>query len=607
MGQGASTYDSVRFTTRHGLAFDELERDQLMRAATMVPAGGSVLEVGCGTARFAKRFAEAGYKVTASDASPDMLNIAREKCVGLPNIEFKLAEGASVGFASDEFDFVFAIRVMNSLESPHYALQTVREMIRVTKPGGVVLVEFANGNRPLAKQNNSVRLTFRQLSNVAAERACSVLRKSGVLVFSQTVLNAVPAPLLPFWVSVERALASVLWGVTSRGYIVLRKGKTGLSMAAEYAIFVTEAYYTKSKLYGVSGHVQIPLKAACLMAERAGRIDLITTKPSGAEHLMVDTPGGLQIELLTHATKEWPESGVYVTRAIRQFVELQRLVARKRYKVVHFFGGPKTGVLAAITKVLSRDTRIIYSPISAPVAANGAIASGIRRALFNKLDLVVSTTAFVSREWASALRSERVDVIKPGILKRMKHEDAGVERDSVVYWRNADYENGADLMLAAVRELAPRHPSIRFVFAIRAGSEFQDAALDLQREVSNVVTYVQPYENGLTIERILSRALFVVAPFRRLSINPQMSILETLYAGVPVIASDIESNREVVIDGVTGLLIEPDDSDSIVRAVDRLLGDRTLLDSLTGNAESTTRASHNWDDFGTRLTKIYGI
>jgi ubiquinone/menaquinone biosynthesis C-methylase UbiE len=226
MGQAAGTYDTVRFTTRHGLAFDRLEREQLMAAVALVRTGGDVLEVGCGTARFAIQLAKAGFRVTASDASPDMLRIAREKAAGLPNISFRLTEALHVGTETNQFDLTFAIRVMNSLESTAYALDTVREMIRVTKPGGLVLIEFANSGRPLARQNNSVRLSFRQLRRVAAERGCTVVRQSGLLVLSQTVLNAMPGFIVPAWTVLERALASALWPVSSRGYIMLSKDRS---------------------------------------------------------------------------------------------------------------------------------------------------------------------------------------------------------------------------------------------------------------------------------------------------------------------------------------------------------------------------------------------
>jgi glycosyltransferase involved in cell wall biosynthesis len=375
----------------------------------------------------------------------------------------------------------------------------------------------------------------------------------------------------------------------------------------EQAIFVTEAYYTKQKLYGVSGHVQIPLKAACLLAEKAGRIDLITTKPPGAEHLMVATPEGVHIQLVAHATKPWPEAGVYLTTALRQVAQLARLVAARRYRIVHFFGGPKTGMLAALIKVLNPRTRIVYSPLSAPDLPDAPLRQRLFRAAFRRLDLIVSTTEFVSRRWGAIVGDAKVQVARPGVLKQMRPPAAEAQRDSVVFWRNADFENGADLMVEAVRQLAPRFPAVRFVFALRAGSEFEPSALELARVFDNVVTYVQPYPDGLTIEAILARALFVVAPFRQLSINPQMAILETLHAGVPVVASDVESNSEVVVHGVTGLLLERCDASSIIRATERLLGDPDLLRALSGNAERVTRASFNWTDFEARLAAIHGL
>jgi ubiquinone/menaquinone biosynthesis C-methylase UbiE len=223
MGQAAGTYDTLRFTTKHGLAFDQLEREQLMHVVEQLTPGATVLEVGCGTARFAIQLAKMGFRVTGSDASPDMLKIAGEKARGVSNIDFRLSEGSHIGFQSNSYDFVFAIRVMNSLESTQYALETAREMIRVTKPGGLVLIEFANADRPLARQNNSVRLSFGQLRTLAEAQGCTVTRESGVLVFSQTILNAMPGFVLPAWVAAERALASRFRGLASRGYIALRK------------------------------------------------------------------------------------------------------------------------------------------------------------------------------------------------------------------------------------------------------------------------------------------------------------------------------------------------------------------------------------------------
>lgn len=225
VGQAAKAYDEIRFIKKHGMIFNDLEFLQLMEAASQISPKASVLEVGCGTARFSQLLAKQGFAVVASDPSPDMLQVAKNKCTSLDNIEFVLAESASLHFPTNFFDFVFAIRVLNQTESENYAILSIVEMIRVTKENGLILIEFVNKSRPFSRRNNSTRLTFNQISEIAQANECLVLKKSGILVFSQTVLDLVPTFLLPIWKNIEIAASKVLWRIASRGYVLLKKVK----------------------------------------------------------------------------------------------------------------------------------------------------------------------------------------------------------------------------------------------------------------------------------------------------------------------------------------------------------------------------------------------
>lgn len=220
----AHDYDQCRFTTKQGLLFADLELEQLEIAVRELRPDAHVLEVGCGTARFSQHLADLGFSVLATDPSLDMLDIASHKCSGFETMRFQQAEGARLPMPDATFDFVFAIRVLNQTESEDYALKTVREMIRVTRSGGLVLFEFVNRQRPFAKPSKGVRLSFPQLEEVARECGCHALSRRGVLVFSQSVLNSIPDVLVSVWGVVERAAATVLWRWASRGYILLRKG-----------------------------------------------------------------------------------------------------------------------------------------------------------------------------------------------------------------------------------------------------------------------------------------------------------------------------------------------------------------------------------------------
>lgn len=57
-------------------------------------------------------------------------------------------------------------------------------------------------------------------------------------------------------------------------------------------------------------------------------------------------------------------------------------------------------------------------------------------------------------------------------------------------------------------------------------------------------------------------------------------LLEAMAAGIPVVATDVDGVSEIVDDGKTGILIPPKDPDAIASAVNRLLHDEALADSL---------------------------
>lgn len=65
--------------------------------------------------------------------------------------------------------------------------------------------------------------------------------------------------------------------------------------------------------------------------------------------------------------------------------------------------------------------------------------------------------------------------------------------------------------------------------------------------------------------------------------------VEAMLAGIPVVASDVAGLSEVLMDGKTGLLVEPGEPDELVRATRRLLDDVDLRDELVVHARDDAR------------------
>ena len=94
---------------------------------------------------------------------------------------------------------------------------------------------------------------------------------------------------------------------------------------------------------------------------------------------------------------------------------------------------------------------------------------------------------------------------------------------------------------------------------------------------SNVHVFRFPYEDGVTLPRLIAESLLVVMPFRSLSVNPQFAIAESVAAGVPVVTSDLDSNPEIVFDGINGALVPVGELEPLNRVLHDLLGDRNWI------------------------------
>jgi SAM-dependent methyltransferase len=96
-----------------------------------------VLDVGCGpgtiTAGLADRVPRG--RVTGLDASEQVIEQARARAADRPNLGFTTGDVYALDYPDAAFDVVFAHQVLQHLSDPVRAL---REMIRVTRPGGLV-------------------------------------------------------------------------------------------------------------------------------------------------------------------------------------------------------------------------------------------------------------------------------------------------------------------------------------------------------------------------------------------------------------------------------------------------------------------------------------
>jgi len=107
--------------------------------------GAKILEVGTGTGRYGLKIAQdfPESKVFLTDILEESLGLSRKLAEGLGvnNVEFKKEDARRMSFPDNEFDLVFSDAVIQHLPGD---LTAVREMARVLKPGGRMVLSVVN-------------------------------------------------------------------------------------------------------------------------------------------------------------------------------------------------------------------------------------------------------------------------------------------------------------------------------------------------------------------------------------------------------------------------------------------------------------------------------
>lgn len=249
----------------------------------------------------------------------------------------------------------------------------------------------------------------------------------------------------------------------------------------------------------------------------------------------------------------------------RAFAALVREVRRFRPHIVHTHLA-KAGLLGRLAAWLGSSAKtvhtfhghLLYGILSARMTTAVTLTE---RGLARRTDRLVSVGARVRDELiASGIgESERFRVVPPGVDIGTVPESGvaraalGLPRDGLVvsFIARLSRQKRPERFIEIARALAQQHPDVTFAIFGRGDleSELRSRAADLRERV-------QFCGWRTDIECVLGATDLLVLT----SDNEGMPVaaIEAAQAGVPVVATDVGSTREVVQDGRTGLVVPPE-------------------------------------------------
>lgn len=278
---------------------------------------------------------------------------------------------------------------------------------------------------------------------------------------------------------------------------------------------------------------------------------------------------------------EFPVRGkLFYPRSIREILRLARFMRREKVKIVqtqdlysHLVAVP-AALIARVPVVITNRLDLGHTMKRWHRRALKALSFGITRVMANSEGV---RTMLIEAEKIDPAKIELIyngvnlDQFPSPFREKADLPLAPGDRPIVVV-ANLWPVKGHEILLEAAVRVAATYPNAKFVLvgtgaARRAVLEERVRALSIEKQV----VFLGPRQD---VPRILPQMEISVLP--SLAEGFSNAILESMAAGLPMVATDVGGNREAIIEGETGFLIPPRDPDALADRILRLLGDRAL-------------------------------
>ncbi|MFY0255812.1 class I SAM-dependent methyltransferase [Chitinophaga sp. 30R24] len=129
-------YDRIADIKRLNFITDSLKK--------YIPAGGRVLDVGCGNGVISRHLGQFGYEVLGIDISEKTIAVANQRNT-YTNVRFAAVSAEALTAQGETYDAVICSEVLEHLDRPELLLHTIHASL---KDDGLLIVTVPNGNGP---------------------------------------------------------------------------------------------------------------------------------------------------------------------------------------------------------------------------------------------------------------------------------------------------------------------------------------------------------------------------------------------------------------------------------------------------------------------------
>jgi len=305
---------------------------------------------------------------------------------------------------------------------------------------------------------------------------------------------------------------------------------------------------------------------------------------------------------------------LYSRNPLRQIVNnvrVKRVIRKLNPEVIHIFGLFSVSSLGAMVLVRNLENLVISVWGSDVVPAGNKESFKervIKNYLLNHGDCLVATSGYLAKKAQKYLNKPRdIEIVPWGVdldMFRPASKKRNLKEVTVGFAKRLHHLSGPDILLKAFKyacDKCDRELLLKIAGDGPMESQLKQAAI--QMGLTDSIEWVGWLETPEELRDFYNSTDLFIMPSRRESFG--VAAVEASASGLPVIASHIGGIPEIVFQGETGLLVDPEDVEGFGEAIVSLAENDNLRMQMGHRGRMRAEANFDCRASVNRMIEIY--
>lgn len=229
--------------------------------------------------------------------------------------------------------------------------------------------------------------------------------------------------------------------------------------------------------------------------------------------------------------------------------------------------------------------------------------------LFKSSDVIMTLSDSIAQELKEEyeLIQDQIFIVGNGVNEKFfypKEQKSENVNKYILYAGRIERQKGIFDLLECGRYILSDRPDISFIIA-GSGRDFNRLKRKIQRAgLQNKFILLGQVSKEKLVKLYQDAMLFVFPSYHE---GLPTVLLEAMSCGLPIVATDVRGNRDLIFSGKNGILVPTRNPKKMAETISLLLRDEKLRITYGRNARKTIEQNYTWDKVSSKILRCYKL